>query len=99
MGNKLTFHVLRAGGYLGVNKPTKEDQVMNCNCERCGPNNLLLPPGVEPEPPKADLQALQAEADERDLLLPAVFNRAQKPAKAKDADSDNLLLPPGMRRR
>lgn len=105
MGKPTTrFHVLRAGGYIGYEPPKKGADMLHLrdctNCtlaDQCHVNKLL-PPGVEPEPPKANLQALQAEADKRGLLLPAVFNRAQKPAKDEDADDDDLLLPVGVGR-
>lgn len=91
MGKPTTrFHVLRAGGYIGYEPPKKGVDMSHLN--------KLLPPGVMEEGPQVDLQALQALADRGDMLLPTPFNRRPEPAKAKDADSDNMLLPVGVGR-
>ena len=99
MGKPTTrFHVLRAGGYIGYEPPKKGadmSHLRDCIHTNC---NKLLPPGVMEERPQVDLQALQALANRGDMLLPTPFNRRPEPAKAKDADSDNMLLPVGMGR-
>ncbi|MFW5874658.1 MAG: hypothetical protein ACOCUC_00340, partial [bacterium] len=54
----------------------------NQNNEQGGMNtmdNKLLPPGVQAEEKRENLEQLQSYADANNLLLPAQFNRAAEP--------------------
>ncbi len=78
---------------------TSKDACKLCNYynkEKCEMDNTLLPAEVKLEAPTINLNQLQAKADERDVLLPAVFNR-QTECLQKQDESD-LLLPCGIGR-
>ncbi len=62
-------------------------------------DDILLPAGIieETGDEEKELLALQEQADNADMLLPAQFNKGRKSEKQQQQGTENdLLLPPGM---
>lgn len=89
------LNVFNGGGYIEGNKDHKE---------KLSANDLNLPPDLVPDKLQdnqmsiADYEALQDEANEKEILLPSTFNRNVNRVVVKDKSmsEDDILLPAGI---